>query len=237
MGYKSNMVAYTLAAISMLTNKALNLEAIWNEQCVITPSVYNEIEGDIYTIIAKLLTGNRSVTYKVKVPYTTSAGKRANKWEIKTISEADIRNIEATTLYKVMQIVAQIEPIIWNHIVEVDAGSNINEYTKKPTCWSELCAKHIGQSLVIPSEILTSKEDFQMTPSMQKTYDTANDYDYETWHDINIWGKQTGLISPKETAFMGSIYYWSKRGKELSYKQAKYALDILRKARAAGWEE
>ena len=72
---------------------------------------------------------------------------------------------------------------------------------------------------------------------MQKVSDDANKYDYETWLDINKWGKATGKISPRDTAFMGSIYYWCKRGKELSYKQSKYALNILDKARAAGWEE
>jgi hypothetical protein len=36
---------------------------------------------------------------------------------------------------------------------------------------------------------------------------------------------------------MGSIYFWCKRGKELSYKQSRNALRILELAREAGWEE
>lgn len=236
-GYKSNMVAYTVAAISMLTNKALDLESIWDEQCVISPSVYNEIEGDIPTVMAKLLAGNGSVSYKVRVSHTTAAGKKVNRWEVKTIPENDIKNLKATTLYKVMQIVAAVEPILWDHIMDVDAGSNINEFTKKIACWSSLSSKRLTGSVEVPSEIVTSKSVEQLTPGMQKTLDDANSYDYETWHDINIWGKQTGKISPRDTAFMGSIYFWCKRGKELTYKQSKYALNVLAKARAAGWEE
>lgn len=236
-GYKSNMVAYTLAALSLLTNKALDLESIWNEQCVISPSVYNEIEGDIPTVMAKLLAGNGSVTYKVRVSHVTAAGKKVNRWEVKTIPDNDIKNLKATTLYKVMQIVAVIEPLIWDHIMDVDAGSNINEFTKKVACWTSLASKRLVNSVEIPTEIVTTNEVAQLTPGMQKTLDDANSYDYETWHDINIWGKQTGKLSPRDTAFMGSIYFWCKRGKELTYKQSKYALNVLAKARAAGWEE
>lgn len=237
MGYKSNMVAYTLAVLSYLTNKSLNLEAIWNEQCVITPSVYNEIGGDMPSVIAKLLAGNGSVTYKVKTPQIAANGRKVNKWVVKSLTDADINSIKATTLYTVMQIVAKIEPLIWDHIMDVEAGSNIGEYTKKINCWSSLCAKPLNRNLSIPSEIISSKEDFEMTPAMTRMTETANSYDYETWHDINIWGKETGLISPRDTAFMGSIYYWCKRGKELTYKQARYAMKVLEQARSKGWEE
>lgn len=237
MGYKSNMVAYTVAALSHLTNKSLNLEAIWNEQCVISPSVYGEIGGDMPSVYAKLLTGNGNVTYKVKTPQITSSGRKVNKWVVKSIPDSDIKNIKATTLYHVMQIVSEIEPVIWNHILDVDSGSNIGEYTKKLDCWNSLCTKSLNKSVNIPSAILTSETDFEMTPAMLRTTEIANSYDYETWHDINVWGKETGLISPRETAFMGSIYFWCKRGKELTYKQARYAMKVLEKARSNGWEE
>lgn len=236
-GYKANMVAFTMSILATLTNKAIDFIKLWNEQCVITPSVYNELGGNMSTVYAKLLAGNGSVTYRMRTSHTTAAGKKVNKWEVKSIQESDIQKLKKTTLYQIMQIVAQIEHLIWDHLMDVDEGTNISVNTKRVACWTALCSKNIGKSISVPKDILSSEENFQMTPSMQKTYDTANTYDYETWHDINKWGKETGLISPKETAFMGSIYYWGKRGKDLSYKQAKYALDIMSKARAAGWEE
>ena len=65
-GYKANMIAFTISVLATITNKALNLDKIWNEQCVISPSVYNELGGDMSSVYAKILTGNGNVTYKFK---------------------------------------------------------------------------------------------------------------------------------------------------------------------------
>jgi hypothetical protein len=193
--------------------------------------------GDVTTIYAKLLSGNKSITYKVKSTYTAASGRKMNKWEVKSIADSELEKLKDTVLYRVMKLVVEIQPSIWNHLMDVDEGTNISVNTKRASCWSNLCAKNVGSDIQIPSNILTSDEDYEMTPAMLRTAETANSYDYETWHDINIWGKETGLISPRDTAFMGSIYYWCKRGKELTYKQARYAMKVLEKARSAGWEE
>lgn len=236
-GYKANVLAYTMALLSHLSNKALDLLSIWDEQCVINSTIYNELEGKMAPIYAKILSGNGNITYKVKTTYTATTGRKVNKWEVKSIPESDIAKLKETTLYKVLQVVSKIEPIVWSHLMDVDAGTNVGEYSKKASTWASLISKHIDQTLRVPTDILSSKEDFEMTPAMTRMTETVNSYDYETWHDINIWGKETGLISPRDTAFMGSIYYWCKRGKELTYKQARYAMKVLEKARAAGWEE
>lgn len=236
-GYKANMIAFTMAVLSSITNKAIDMLSIWNEQCVITPSIYNDLDGDMPTLYAKILTGTDVITYKVKVAHTTAAGKKANKWEVKRVPDTDIEKIKNTVLYKVMLLVAELKPYIWDHLMDVDEGTNIAVYTKKINSWTSLCAKHIGKYIEVPDDILTSKVEPEMTPAMIRTTEEANSYDYETWHDINIWGKSTGLISPRDAAFMGSIYCWCKKGKELTYKQARYAMNVMAKARAAGWEE
>lgn len=236
-GYKANMVTFTIAVLATITNKALNLHRIWDEQCVISPSLYSELNGDMPTVYAKLLSGNGSVTYKVKTTFTAASGRKMNKWEVKSIPDSEIEKLKQTALYKVMQIVAKIEPSIWDHLMDVDEGTNISVNTKRVSSWTSLTSKHIGSNIKIPTDILTSDEDYEMTPSMLRTVDQANSYDYETWHDLNTWGRETQALSPKEIAFMGSIYYWCKRGRELSYKQSRYAMKILEKARAAGWEE
>ncbi len=236
-GYKANMVAFTMSVLAKITNKAIDFESIWREQSVITPSLYNELGGDVTTIYAKLLSGNKSITYKVKSTYTAASGRKMNKWEVKSIADSELEKLKDTVLYRVMKLVVEIQPSIWNHLMDVDEGTNISVNTKRASCWSNLCAKNVGSNIRIPSNILTSDEDYEMTPAMLRTAETANSYDYETWHDINIWGKETGLISPRDTAFMGSIYYWCKRGKELTYKQARYAMRVLEMARSKGWEE
>lgn len=236
-GYKANMVAFTMSALSKITNKAIDFENIWSQQSVITPSVYNELGGDVTPVYAKLLAGNQSITYKVKTTYTTASGKKMNKWEVKSIAEGEKDKLKGTVLYKVMKLVVELQPAVWEHLMDVDEGANISVNTKRAACWSNLCAKHIGNDIKIPSEILSSDEEFEMTPAMARMTENANSYNYETWHDINIWGKETGLISPRDTAFMGSIYYWCKRGMELTYKQARYAMRVMQNARDKGWEE
>lgn len=173
----------------------------------------------------------------MKSTYTAASGRKMNKWEVKSIADAELGKLKDTLLYKVMELVVELQPSIWNHLMDVDEGTNISVNTKRATCWSNLCAKNISKNIKIPSEILSSDEDFEMTPAMSRMTEIANSYNYETWHDINIWGKETGLISPRDTAFMGSIYYWCRRGKELTYKQAKYAMRVLETARSKGWEE
>ena len=236
-GYKANIIAYTMSVLSRITNKAIDFETIWKEQSVITPSLYNELGGNVTTIYAKLLSGNKSITYKIKSTYTATSGRKMSKWEVKSIADTELEKLKDTVLYRVMKLVVELEPSVRNHIMDVDEGANVSVITKRSSCWANLCAKNIGNNIKIPSDILSSDEDFEMTPAMLRTAETANSYDYETWHDINIWGKETGLLTPRETAFMGSIYYWCKRGKELTYKQSKYAMNVLEKARSKGWEE
>ena len=236
-GHKSNMVAYTMAVLSNITNKGLNFKSVWDEQCLITPSVYNELNGDMAVVYAKLLSGNGNITYKVKTSSTTNTGRKVNKWELKSIPDSDIQRIKGTALYKIMEVVAQIEPLIWEFLTNVDAGTNLTEFTKRQSTWTNLCNKLSNGIVDLPQEILVKDDIEQITPAMRRLMESANRYDYETWHDINIWGKETGLISPRDAAFMGSIYYWCKRGKELTYKQARYAMKVLELARSKGWEE
>lgn len=60
------MVAYSMAVLSLKSKKKLNLDAIWNEQIVISPSVFSELTLDIHNIYAKLLCGDGHISYKIK---------------------------------------------------------------------------------------------------------------------------------------------------------------------------
>ena len=93
-GYKSNMVAYTVSLLSYVSNKALDLDTIWREQCVITPAVYNEMTIDLYSIYAKLISGAEHITYKVKESYTTTDGRRKNRYVPKSIPIEDLNRLK-----------------------------------------------------------------------------------------------------------------------------------------------
>ena len=240
-GYKSNMVAYTLSALSHLSSKKLDLLKIWNEQYVITPSVQNELTIDILSVYAKLLCGAEHITFKVKVPYTTTDGKRRNHYEVREISKEDIEKIKATTLYRVMQHVKKIEKLIWDHIVNVDEGTNINEWTKATRCWDALKTKldNEGQKVAIPAELIASagEAEAEVNEAQQRTIDDAATYDRAVWFSINSWAKVSSALTPRETSFMGQFGYIIARGRPYTYKQARWALQILEKAKEAGWQE
>ena len=62
--------------------------------------------------------------------------------------------------------------------------------------------------------------------------------DCEIWFSINHWSKDNpGELTPKEQAFTGQVGFNIKRNRPLTYKQAKWALDILEKAKDKGWKE
>ena len=149
-GYKANMVAFTMSALSKITNKAIDFESIWNQQSVISPSLYNELGGDVTTLYAKLLSGNSNITYKVKTTYIAASGRKTNKWEVKTVPDSELEKIKNTVLYQVMKLVISLYQGIWDHIMDVDEGANISVNTKRATCWSDLCSKNVWNGMIDP---------------------------------------------------------------------------------------
>lgn len=241
-GYKSNMVAYTMSLLSLNSGRALNLDAIWNEQCVISPTVNNELTLDIYNVYAKLICGAEHITYKVKETRTDANGRRKNHYVPKEIPQEDIDRLKATMLYKVLLYVRNIEPFVYKHLIDVDEGKNINEWTKATLCWDALKTKlsQEGDKYNIPTELLGSVGDVdeEITEGQKKKMDEAKEVDPEKWFALSRWSKENpGELTPKEQAFIGQVAFSSKRGRTLTYKQAKWALDLYEKAIDAGWNE
>lgn len=241
-GYKSNMVAYTMSLLSLKSNRALNLDAIWNEQCVISPSVYNELTLDIYNVYAKLLCGAEHITYKIKESYTDANDRRKNRYVPKEIPQEDIERLKATMLYKVLLYVKNIEPFVYKHLIDVDEGKNINEWTKSTLCWDALKTKlsQEGDKYNVPAELLggVGDVDEEITEGQKKKIDEAKGVDSEKWFSLSEWSKDNpGKLTPKEQAFIGQLVHFSKEGRNLSYKLSKWALDLYEKALEAGWNE
>jgi hypothetical protein len=239
-GYKANMIAYTISLISHVTSRALNLDTVWQEQNVLSPNVYNELSIDIFSIYAKLICGAEHITYKVKETYTDIDGRKKNRYTAKELPAAELKAIKGTALYKILEYAKKVEPILYKHLVMVNEGENVGEWTKKPQCWEALkvlVGRQEGQ-FKFPQELCSSTGDLdvEVTEGQKKYIDEALLVDAETWFSINSWSKDNpGLLSPKEQAFIGQIGFRVKRSYSLSYKQAKWALDILEKARDLGW--
>ncbi len=225
-GYKSNMVAYTVSLLSYVSNKALDLDTIWREQCVITPAVYNEMTIDLYSIYAKLISGAEHITYKVKESYTTTDGRRKNRYVPKSIPIEDLNRLKETMIYKVLLYVKKVQPFIYSHIIEVNEGENINEWSKKTLCWDALKTKLSSQGTYynIPAELCSTSGDLdtEVTEGQQKFINEAATIDTDVWFSINKWSKENpGELTPKEQAFVGQVGFNLKRNRSLTYKQSK----------------
>lgn len=241
-GYKSNMVAYTLSALAYLTKRKLDLAKIWEEQCVISMPVYNEMTIDIYNVYAKLLQGQQHISYKIKETYKTDDGRIKKRSIQRDIPEADLLAIKGTVLYKTMELVKEMEPDLWKHVVEVDEGVNINEWTKATRCWDALKVKldNNGSKYNVPQDILSNaaSDDGGMTvsPAQQKVIDVALEQGVEAWERMHAWAKDSDCYTPMEIAFLGNLPVIIKKKRSITYKQAKWALDLMDKAENAGWK-
>lgn len=239
-GYKSNMVAYTLSALSFLSGKKLDLITIWNEQNVMNLAVQSNMTIDLYSVYAKLLNGQQHISYKVKDQYITADGKKRNRFVSVDIPKEDLDKLKQTTLYKVLEFVKIIEPIIWDHIINVHEGTNINEWTKAPRCWDTLKVKLNNENLVsvLSKDILTASSDQEMeiNDAQQAVITKAAEIDADAWFSINKWGKDFDGLTPAEVSFIGNFAYMVKRSRPYTYKQAKWALAIYEKAETAGWQ-
>lgn len=240
-GYKSNMVAYTLSALGMLSGKKLDLVSIWDQQYVMSLSVLNNMTIDLYSIYAKLLNGKEHISYKVKQQYTSEDGKKRNRFLNIDIPKEELDKLKATTLYRVLEYVKKIEPIIWDHLINVDEGININEWTKSSRCWDVLKTKlnNLGESISIPQDILASagEQVTEINEAQQAVIAKAGEIKAETWFNLNKWGKENEYLTPTETSFIGNFAFMVKRNRPFTYKQAKWALSIYEKAQGFGWQE
>lgn len=241
-GYKSNMVAYTMSVISYQSGKSINLDAVWDEQCVISSSLYNDMTLSIYSVYAKLIKGIDLITYKVKETYTDETGKKRNRYITKHIPQEDINKLLLTSLYKILEYVKCISQFIYSHLINVNEGENINEWTKKTLCWDALKTKicQEGDKYNFPKELCSTNGDVdeEITEGQQKVISLAALIPAETWFSINKWSKDNiGKLSPKEQAFTGQLGFNAKAKRALTYKQSRWALEIKEKAEDLGWIE
>ena len=234
-GYKSNMVAYTLSALSWLSEKKLDLDRIWKEQCVLPASLMSELTIPMSAVYAKLVNGAEHITYKVKV----SEGGR-NHYEPHDIPEEELQKLRNTALYSVMQFVKTIEPIVWKVLVEyLDQGQNVNEWTKSQRCWEVLRPTMAQSGLNFPQDLISSSgdSDEEVTDGQKRVIDEMKEVSADVWFSINKWGKGSFVLTPRENAFIAQMGFRIKRGSDVSYKQAKWALALLEKAKANGWRD
>lgn len=139
-----------------------------------------------------------------------------------------------------MLFVKDIEPVIWDVLVAgVKAGENTNSWTKRLGCWDALKATLSEKDLKFPQDVISSAgdSDEEITDGQQRKIEEMRKVPADVWFRINKWAKETLLLTPRETAFIGQMGYRIKRGFGVTYKQAKWAMDLYEKAQTKGWSD
>lgn len=175
-GYKSNVVAYTMASLSMKSNTLLDLE---------------------------------------------------NIWQIQQLSE------------KLIDYVSPIIQVVWECITNPPKeGMNINEWTKKPTCWDRLKLMLDGIERVSEDMLMTKEvsEGITFNESQKQLIETMCDITSEIWFSLAKWAKENSELSPLDRKAAYNFGVSKNRHKALSLKQAQYARSILEKARDKGFK-
>lgn len=134
-----------------------------------------------------------------------------------------------------------MQPFIYSHIIEVNEGENINEWSKKLYAGmhsKQSCPAKERTTIYQQNCVQHQRSDTEVTEGQQKFINEAATIDTDVWFSINKWSKENpGELTPKEQAFVGQVGFNLKRNRSLTYKQSKWALDILDKAKEKGWEK
>lgn len=180
-GYKSNMNAYIMSALSHLSDGNLDLIYIWEHQ---------KVQSEVVKKISDLI------------------------------------------------------PIVWNHLTTPVLGgnqsSNINEWSKKPICWSSLRPKLLevdkfDDDMMLPE---TNEDGSYLNETQQSRIQEAEAISENTWFALANWAKTRDLLTPidRKAAFNFGTLRHRNRG-FASLKQALYALKIYSRAKELGFKE
>ena len=155
--------------------------------------------------------------------------------------QKDIDSIKTTVLYRVLQYIKNIEPFIYKHIVEIDAGFNVNEWTKKKQCWLDLVSKlaNEGEKYKFPFDLLGSSDDkaLLLSEGQRKCIEQVKLIGPDIWFSLNKWGKNNpGKLTPIDIAVTAQVGFCIRENKPLSFKLAKNAFDIYENAVDLGWK-
>ena len=92
---------------------------------------------------------------------------------------------------------------------------------------------------MVPSALCAANGDLdqEITEGQQNKIDELHEINPDVFYSINKWNRENFKLTPKEQAFVGQVAFRLQRKLSITYKQAKWALDIKDKAESMGWKE
>lgn len=143
--------------------------------------------------------------------------------------------------------IVEVSAIVRNVIINPPGGANVSEWCKKEKCWETVKECDYTISDLLKKELLeTSSESIKslpinsieaLTEDDQKLIDHAAMISAETWFALSRWAKETNNFQPWLRSMLFSVGTLVGRGRKPSIKQAKHALNALKKAKEKGFIE
>lgn len=225
LGGERNFVVYNSRIRSNEGTYELN-EAYYKE-CVGTVILFNAITDEV----KKLHFGgynNNITTYVMAVIANLSQYKlNLNKiWDDQDVT-TELRRIIKTIAKDVYKLITDTP----------ENDRNVAMYCRKEECWEKV--KAYDYQLTIPKSLLLDEEIHLAKSSSNTNVGTKfvdiHSITADEWLKISLWGKETGLIQPKERSMAFSMYKLAKKDKKPSSKQIDFAKSVLKDAYSNGF--
>ena len=226
-GAENNFKIFTK---EMSTDKA-EVNRIYYQRLIAKAILFKEIDR---IVMKRSLGGYKAnmVSYLLSwLSYKTN--KRLNLdsiWESQNISEA------------VYSMIEQMIDVVWTHINSPSkAGMNIGEWCKKQECWLTLKDKFIDITSIseeIKNDVNYIEKDLvgqELSPQEMKIIEEASKIKAEIWFSIAKWAKDHNKFTPFDRKLAYNLGVLANRKSNLSPKQAKNALRILKASEEEGF--
>lgn len=122
-------------------------------------------------------------------------------------------------------------------------GKNVTEWCKREKCWESILKLDDDILGNLDSELLANNgkipnmfEDAVISKEQQEQIDAVKAVSADDWKKISAWGKQTDRLTAWQRSFAFSIGRQMAIGKIPTAKQAKFAVEILKLVKKAGFK-
>lgn len=172
-----------------------------------------------------------------------------NAYIFASISALSKQNLDLTYIWENQRVqkevtdkIEELVPIVWTYLTQQNntgnQSSNINEWTKRPECWSRLNIRltelsGFSDDMIQPE---TNDDGSYLNESQLEKIQDAENIDANYWFALSNWAKSRDLLNPVDRKAAFNFGTMRSRGKKFaSLKQALYALKIAKKAEELGF--
>lgn len=209
----------------------------------VTPRYYQHTiaKGVLFKVIDQIVKSKALGGYKANM----------NAYLMASVSYLSDRDLDFDYIWEhqdvqpeVKELIEELIPVVWEHITSLNSGGglqmkNVGEWTKKPTCWTQLQRK-LDDFNKLPEELRKKAGNGDGSPlneAQQNLLDTTSSYSPDFWFGLAKWAKSNNCLTPTERRAAFTFGTMSSRNQRMkTIKQAKFAQSIIDNALSLGYE-